>query len=156
MNKSSQRAISCLILAPLLSSCSGYRQERDELARNRSKWATQKINRYRYTFAISCFCGPEATEPVQVEVLNSVPIQVTRVRPVQYAPLRTQDFGRYYTVEELFQLAQTTLDSGPDKISIRYDPTLGYPTSISVDQREEVSDDEMYYSATQLEISSRE
>lgn len=45
------------------------------------------------------------------------------------------------TVEDLFEVAQDAIETA-DHVDISYDPDLGYPTTVSVDQILEAVDDE--------------
>jgi hypothetical protein len=51
-------------------------------------------------------------------------------------------------VHGLFNLIDEALESGAAHISVRYDPALGYPTFIDIDQQATTVDDEFSYRLT--------
>ena len=85
-------------------------------------WQSQNLSSYSYVAAHQCFCvfGPG---PVTVEVSQG---QVSRVILISTgAEIATTG---YYTIDELFEWVRSM--TGP--VSVRYDPTLGYPERIEM------------------------
>jgi len=135
--------------ATILSSCSGRRQEASDLATNKGKWSMSQITNYRYTFQIGCFCPPEITSPVTIEVRNGVRTSITRAKSIIRSP---EYFTSFDTIEKVFQLAEESINSPAEKVTVKYDSKLGYPTSINVDGSKNLADDETYYGITNFEL----
>ena len=95
------------------------------LSLNRVRWERQNLHDYQYTGERFCFCLPEG--PVSVTVVSD---QVTSVRVVATgAQLPT---AGWYTVQQLFDLAQDYFGEEDKSVRVEYDPVLGYPTLINV------------------------
>jgi hypothetical protein len=54
------------------------------------------------------------------------------------------------TVEGLFAAIDDALDRDADQVTVQYDPQLGYPLEIAIDFSQQVADEEIYYSASEL------
>jgi hypothetical protein len=92
---------------------------------NRVRWERQNLHDYQYTGERFCFCLPEG--PVSVTVVSD---QVTSVRVVATgAQLPT---AGWYTVQQLFDIAQGYFGEKDKSVRIEYDRALGYPTLINV------------------------
>jgi hypothetical protein len=95
------------------------------LSFNRARWERQNLHDYQYTGERFCFCAPEGL--VSVTVVSD---QVTSVRVVATgAQLPTSG---WYSVEQLFDLAQGYFGEKDKSVRVEYDPALGYPTLINV------------------------
>jgi hypothetical protein len=121
----------------------------DDLAANRRKWQSQGIRDYSVRYRLICFCVTSATDPVLLQVRNGALVSVTRVAdgtPVD--PSRWA--GIYYTVDELFALLTQAQAQGPNQLRVSYDPALGYPTEVYLDERAAIADDERSYEMSGL------
>ena len=96
-----------ILLTWLLAASAGGAQHGSpqELAAAREKWAAQKIETYEFTFQASCFCEVEFLRPVTFRVDDGVSVLLTDV------PERVRgQFGRFDTVEKLFDFVGSALD----------------------------------------------
>ena len=121
-----------------------------ELNNNLSKWASKSVTDYQYTFRWSCFCTEDFVKPVIISVRNGM------INTVVYVDsgnsVDESHFGRYRTVEELFDFIQDAIDEKAYEISVSYDPELGYPTSASIDYSKGIIDEEMAFTVYRLEL----
>ncbi|NEQ22085.1 MAG: hypothetical protein F6K28_23390 [Microcoleus sp. SIO2G3] len=73
-----------------------------QLQQNRQLWRNQNISSYRYTLQVSCFCTPDVTQPVVVEVRNN---RVTSIKAANTGkPVNEEYFRQYNSVPKLFNL----------------------------------------------------
>ena len=136
------------VLVLTLSACGGGTM----FQQNQEKWDRQNIDHYRFTVAVSCFC-PFANVEVTYEVLNgqvvNQSVQSSPDNPVDEA--QVSDFYQpYNTIEKVFEYVGRAVNEA-DKTIIEYDPTHGFPTSITIDWIELAIDDEMYLSVGNFE-----
>jgi hypothetical protein len=118
-----------------------------DLARNRQRWASASLHDYEFDYQLSCFCGPDATEPVHIIVQNDQITSVVRTR--DGLPAGTK-YGGWPRVDELFAEVQQRLDQRAARLDITYDPTYGYPISIILDIELMAADDESFETAGNL------
>jgi len=137
------------VLVLALSACNGA----SEFKRNQDKWEGQNINHYRFTVIVGCFC-PFAGAEVTYEVLNGQ-VVTESVKPASDRPddpARISEFYQpYNTIDKAFDYVQGAINEA-DKTTIVYDPTYGFPTSVSVDLIEMAMDDEMYLTLNHFEV----
>jgi hypothetical protein len=88
------------------------------------RWENQNLHAYQYVAERLCFCVPEGEVFVTVWA-----DQVTSVRAATGAPLST---AGWYTVDQLFDLAQHSFNEKGKRVFVDYDPRLGYPTLLHV------------------------
>jgi hypothetical protein len=130
-------------LVSVAAACDPQSGAKDTLTKHRQLWADQGISSYQYRLEVNCFCPPEVTGPVIVEVSQNAPISVTYVSSGK--PAEGKYFEKYDTIEELFIVIDEAFDREADKIEITYDDIKGFPTRISIDFIEQAADDEIAY-----------
>jgi hypothetical protein len=118
-----------------------------DLARNRQRWASAALHDYEFDYQLSCFCGPDATEPVHIVVQNDHIVTVVRSR--DGLPAGTT-YGGWPRVDELFAEVQQRLDQRVARLEVSYDATYGYPHSIILDIELMAADDESFETAGNL------
>ena len=148
MNVQNRVIVGVALFMLLLFSCSAYRQA-NELKQNQSLWMEQKASSYKYTFRHGCFCSPETTDPVFIEVRNGEQISITR--PTK-TTLKPQGFEQYGTIEKLFELVQSTINSNPYELTVEYNRQYGYPSRISINPNKNVADDEDSYTVSNFQV----
>lgn len=105
------------------------------LADHQAQWLAKGITNYAFTVARQCFCP--SNDPVDVSVVAGVATKVTRGgQPV--APLDVQGIPK--TVPELFALVSAQPASAG--MTVEWDATFGFPSSIQVDPIANALDDE--------------
>ena len=120
------------------------------LQQNRQLWRNQNLSSYRYTLRISCFCGPDVTQPVVVEVRNGRVTSITAANTGN--PVNPEYFKQYNSVPKLFNLIQNAIAQDVNRLSVTYHPTLGYPTQINIDYNAQIADEERYLTIENLEV----
>ncbi|MBK1986269.1 hypothetical protein A0J48_001660 [Sphaerospermopsis aphanizomenoides BCCUSP55] len=121
-----------------------------QLQVNRRLWRKRNISNYRYTLTRSCFCTPEAREPVVIEVRKGVTTAVTSVKTNQ--PVDRELFKKYDNVPKLFNVIQDAINRKPSSLIVKYDPKFGYPTQINVDYNSQIADEELYLTVEKFQV----
>lgn len=96
------------------------------LGLNRLRWEKQNLHDYEYTARRVCFC-PESGHEVFVTVLSDTIFSVRLVA----TGVEASTVG-WYTVTDLFDLVERSLDQTYTSVDVEYDPDLGYPTQIDL------------------------
>jgi hypothetical protein len=116
---------------------------RNELDKHRHIWENEVVRDYQYRLQVLCFCPPEVTNPVIVEVKGGVTSSVIYVGTG--LPVGNTNFIKYDTIDEMFQVIEYAIDQGADEIKVEYDADLGYPARIEIDFIKMAVDDEITY-----------
>lgn len=95
-----------------------------QLAQNRARWESQNVHSYTIHQTNSCFCGYSG-QTVAVQVQADA---VASVRLV--ATGEEIDKRGWQTVPELFDFAERLLGTPNYKVTVRYEPSMGFPTNI--------------------------
>jgi hypothetical protein len=107
-------------------------------------WNNNKRSNYSVTRTISCFCGPDYTRPMSYQVINNT-IDATTLIYADSGSKVTMEWIELQRVEDMFAMIQEAIDSKAESITVSYDTTLWYPTSLSIDRSKMIADEEMYY-----------
>lgn len=139
-----------------LAACqsSPFDPERDRLEDARDRWRSLEISSYSYAYEAACFCGPTATQPVRVEVVDGEVVSITSIEtgePAQPA-VPAEDPADFLTVEGLFGFLRDALRQDPASFDASYHPELGHPTSASIDFDERVADEEFAFEVSELSV----
>jgi hypothetical protein len=141
-----------LSLTLMLMACSAGGAS--EFDKNKATWDNANISNYRYTLGVSCFCPFMEDMPVTVEVQNDQVVSITSVKGTTIDSTNEQIYPfveSYTTIDKLFeQLKSAQADA--DEVTVAYDPTYGFPTSIAIDHIKEAIDDEMYLTVENFEV----
>lgn len=121
-----------------------------ELQRNRRKWINQNISSYRYTLRVRCFCNPQVTQPVVIEVRNGKVTSIVAANTRK--SVNPEPFKNYDTIPDLFNLARTAISKNASRLVVTYHPTLGYPTQMSIDYSDRIADDEISFTIEKFEV----
>jgi len=104
---------------------------------NRWKWIKSAVFDYEVDESLNCFCmisGKHHLVIVDEQLVSATNNQGQAVtNPGQY----------FKTVDQLFKYIEESLSRNPDKVTITYDNTYGYPTSVYFDFDEKIADEEM-------------
>ncbi len=100
---------------------------------------------YNMELRTLCFCGYPVlgADYVALEVRGGVPVGGETVR--EGTPLPSDQLEFFRTIDDLFEAIQSAIDNRAASLEVEYDPVLGYPTSISIDQIALAVDDEVSY-----------
>jgi len=139
------------ILTVILVACSSATT--NEFEKNQSLWDTANITHYRYTLTVSCFCAFMDEMPLTVEVENDQVASITSVKGTVIDSTNSlyPVVVNYATMDQLFvQLKSALADA--DEVSVSYDTTYGFPTSIAIDQIKDAIDDELFITVENFEV----
>jgi hypothetical protein len=132
-----------LLLAALAPACGPRNDVKDSLSRHQRLWVNQGIKNYQYRLRVNCFCPPEVTDQVIVEVRAGAASSVSYAASGK--PAESKYFDKYDTMDELFLVIEDAIKRGAAEISVTYDETSGIPTRISIDFVKLAIDDEIAY-----------
>jgi len=135
-----------------LSACASPTAPEDPLLlleRNEATWSRAGVTSYRYTIARSCFCVPESSGPVTVEVRSG---QVVDRRYESGLGVSPQYSDIFTSVPGLFGLIREAAAYPAASVTVRYHPQLGYPESIAIDWVAGAVDDEVSYRISALTL----
>ena len=121
--------------------------ESDALTRARSRWAAAAVESYSFEVQRFCFCGPDFTRRIRVEVIDGSVGTVVYVDSGEPVP----DPTAAPVVEDLFDEIQDAIDREAHSLVAEYDADLGHPTEVSIDYLEFAVDEEMAFSVTAFE-----
>ena len=115
---------------------------------NRKKWDSLGIDDYSFTLQRSCFCTPDSTRPVNIKVRDG---SVTSARYADTNELipddRQTNKQSIYNMnaDGVFNLVEQGIKSGAAQVDVKYDAQYGLPTSIYIDQNQQMADEEVGY-----------
>jgi Family of unknown function (DUF6174) len=135
----------------LTNSCTVFCQNnRHHWESKKQLWGSQKINSYKFTLSINCFCGGAGSSPVLIEVRDGAVKSITNVRTSE--SVEFPFFSSYETIPKLFSFIEHRLDKQFDSFCVKYDANLGYPKEITIDGKRTTADDELEIEISNLEI----
>lgn len=138
-------------------------QVKQRYTANLKKWQAKRLQNYSFTLQRSCFCTPEYTTPMLVTVQDGKVLSaVTESLAValkpdgsEAAPTMVDVTDRAMSVDQLFNEIKQAIDNGAATIDVKYDPTWGYPRSISIDLDKRMADEELAFTSTNLKPAIR-
>lgn len=125
-----------------------------QLDANRQKWDSLGISDYSFTLQRSCFCTPDSTRPINIQVRGG---SVTSARYADTGELipddRQTNKQSIYNMnaDGVFNLVQQGIKSGAAQVDAKYDPKYGLPTSIYIDQNLQMADEEVGYTISNFQ-----
>jgi hypothetical protein len=122
-----------------------------EIEQNREQWQDANISHYRYHLSITCFCVFSQDMPLIVEVQDGkvVSMEFQNGNPID--PSSRELFDKYATIDRLFTELEADLNGAADDVTIKYDPTYGFPTEVTIDFVKNATDDELYLNLSNFE-----
>src|SRR5690349_12936580 len=116
-----------------------------EIEQNHEKWQNANISHYRFNVAISCFCVFTQDMPLIIEVQDDEVVSMEFQSGNEIDPsLRADLFDKYATIDRIFSELEADLNGAADAVTVKYDPTYGFPTEATIDFVQEAADDELY------------
>ena len=140
-----------LMLALVLAACAAQASEYDQ---NLSKWKEANVSHYRFELGVTCFCPVSGEMPVTVEVVNNEVVSITSPTGAAFDATHPMypTVEAYTTIDRIFAQLKSESEKA-DKVETLYDPTFGFPSSIVFDYAIDATDDELYISVENLEVS---
>ncbi len=127
------------------SGAPGQYLQRRTLDSQAAQWHAHNMTSYEMTLGIGCFCPFYDRMPLTVEVRDGRVVSVvdSQGQPVAADdPIRSYGNEQLMTVDGVFDYARDAIRNA-DETRISYDPVLGFPTGLSIDQIKMAMDDEM-------------
>ena len=124
-----------------------------ELSRNQQKWTDANITHYRFSLNIGCFCVFRSEMPLTVEIFNGEVVSMTGAdgTVIDAANANYAYYSTYATIDRLFAELESDSLREADEVTVKYDPTYGFPTEVTIDFIKDAVDDELYLSASGFE-----
>jgi hypothetical protein len=148
------KKIILLTLSLILAACSAASPSGSEFDQNKATWDNANISHYRYTLSVSCFCAFMDEMPVTIEVENEQVVSITSVKGTVIDSSNTLVYPAvepYTTIDDLFAQLKSAQGEA-EEITVEYDPTYGYPSSIAIDYIKQAADDELYLTVESFEV----
>ena len=117
-----------------------------------AKWKKKRPEHYSYTLQRSCFCTPDYRKPIEIRVFRGK-VQQASLLP-EGTPLPAERKAEALPVEGLFRMIREAIVNKSASVTVKYNATYGYPTSISIDRDRMMADEEVYLSASNFKIAS--
>ena len=130
--------------------------QRQNLAQARLLWKGKNVSSYSYIIELQCFCAPASQlRPVLVTVQNGAvaALQYYHQNPAQRTPAPADVFGRYDTVEELFDIIDDAIDRDADLLQVGYDDEYGFPDVANIDYESGGSEQILFF-VTQFRVAT--
>jgi hypothetical protein len=159
--ESTMKKFLLLTLAIILSACATVAnadEPKSEVQLAQDKWQNANISHYRFDLFISCFCVFNEDMPLIIEVKDGEVVSMEFKSGKQIDPQLLEFFGRYETIEKLLNGIEKSFDfegdeQGPaEKVTVEYDATYGFPTTINIDFIQQAADDELYLTVSDFEV----
>jgi hypothetical protein len=117
----------------------------DQLAAAEAIWKRAPLRSYEYTLHYSAFVVDTECESrtLRTRVVNGVVMRTVGCRALR---------SSYSSVPMIFQFLKETLATHPDKIEVTFDEKTGYPVSVFVDPRSDITDDEFHFEVTDFKV----
>ena len=117
-----------------------------DLAVHQAQWQSKGITSYTFTITRQCFCPSDVLDVVVVDGV------ATKVTVDGKAPDAFQVNGVPLTIQALFALVVAQPETAG--MTVEWDQTFGYPSSVQVDPIANAIDDEFGYSVTNFRPAS--
>lgn len=128
-----------------------------QLENSRTRWEAAGIRAYRIRSAKSCFCPTAALGWVEITVEDGVITSVERQDSGPGAdPVPEEHWSVFDTVEDLFDLVESAIESGAYSFEVEYDLEYGHPVLVSLDYQEHTADDEVTIEVAELVVLKRD
>lgn len=133
--KTKRLAVVALVLLASCDTLTGIMNEK-------SLWTSLDIQNYDFVYHVSCFCGANGPNPVKLSIRDGV---VSSAAPVGTYVGPMPALSTYPTIDSLFVILEKAQRDSPGGVTVDFDPTYHYPTSISIDPVKNAVDDEVTY-----------
>jgi hypothetical protein len=142
------------LMALVLSACAAaaVSGSQTEIGQNQQKWQDANISHYRYHLSISCFCVFVENMPLVIEVQDGKMVSMEFHNGKEIDPSLLELFNKYTTMDQIFAELEAGQNGAADEVTVKYDPTYGFPTEATIDVVKEATDDELYLTISDFEV----
>ena len=142
-----------IVMTFILAACASANAlgNQSEIEQNREKWQNAGISHYRYHLAISCFCVFTQDMPLILEVQDGKVVSMEYQNGKEIDPSLTELFEKYATIDRVFAELEAGLNGAADEVTVKYDPTYGFPSEATIDVEKQATDDELYLTLSNFE-----
>ena len=124
----------------------GYSPERSTIMENEARWNSLAPENYEFDYRRICFCPPEYTAQVVIEVRDR------KVWTVEYKlsemHLDPPDTTGYPTIPDLFELLIKAEGRGAAKMRMAFDDIFGFPMDVDIDYDKAIIDEEFGFTVS--------
>lgn len=140
------RKFAFLLVLVLLGSCSSLSPVQTQSQR----WQNQNISSYSYDIKWSCFCLPDLSNKVHIEVKNSKLVSRQYVNNKKAIP---KEYHKFFTsIDGLIKILKEAEDQNAYKIDINWNKDYNYPQSSDIDYIKDAIDDERSFTVTNFKL----
>ena len=141
------------LIALVLTACAAgvASGSQTEIGQNKDKWQDANISHYRYELYISCFCVFNEDMPLIIEVQDGNVVSMEFQSGKEIDPSLLELFDKYATIDRIFAEVEAGLNGAADNVVVKYDPTYGFPTEVTIDVEQQAADDELYLTISNFE-----
>jgi len=135
-------ALIALALLPLACAGNGVQGRKDQESAYRAareRWDRTRPGAYSFVLERPCLCPRELTGPVLVEVRGDSVVSRTYTGDGQ--PVINESVALFGNMESVFEVVARAIE-GADALTATYDSVYGFPTSVGIDYRKDLIDDE--------------
>ena len=142
-----------ILMALVLTACAAgiASGSQTEIGQNKEKWQDANISHYRYHLHLSCFCVFVENMPLVIEVQDGKVVSMEYQNGKEIDPSLLELFKKYETIDLIFAELEAGLNGAADEVTVKYDPTYGFPTEATIDVVKEAIDDELYLTISNFE-----
>jgi hypothetical protein len=142
-----------IVMALILTACASATAlgTQSEIEQNQERWQEAGISHYRYHLSISCFCVFTQDMPLIIEVQDGKVLSMEYQSGKEIDASLLELFEKYATIDRIFTELTADLNGAADEVIVKYDPTYGFPTEVTIDVEKQATDDELYLSLSNFE-----
>lgn len=146
--RGARAALASLAALLVVAACRATSGPASELTEARERWRQNRPANYRLTLSVGCFCA-FPPQPIEIDVQGDSVI-ARRVRSTG-APLDPNLARSFPSVDGLFAIVAEARARNAQTLQVSYDPALGYPSTVFIDYRGAIADDEISYTVASVE-----
>ncbi len=135
-----------LLLLVLLGACSSL----SPINTQSQLWQQQNIRNYSYDINWSCFCMPDLTKKVHIEVKNSKLFSRNYLDSNKEIPSEYKKF--FGTIDDLIKILQDAKNQNAHKINTVWNKNYNYPESSYIDYIKDAVDDERSFTVSNFKV----
>lgn len=148
------RKLFVLFMTLVLAACTAVGSamgNQSEIDQNKEKWQDANISHYRYNLFLSCFCAFTEDMPLIIEVQDGNVVSMEFQSGKEIDPSLLELFNKYATLDRILAEVEAGLNGAADNVIVKYEPTYGFPTEVTLDVEQQAADDELYLTISNFE-----